>query len=217
VVLLTEEGAQIAPATVKRLRTMEVLDHLGAGFAISARDLDLRGAGDLLGEEQAGHLKLIGVGLYQHLLEQAIRAARGEDADSWIAELRLGVTGRLPEEWVPEEDVRTNLYLRIARLASAAEEEALAAELEDRFGTLPEEASRLLALARLRRLAREAKVARVDAGPAAIALTPRPGTRIAAKAHGLEKKDDRLLLRQATEADDSRLETLRELLEALVS
>jgi transcription-repair coupling factor (superfamily II helicase) len=215
--LLTESGTEVAPATLKRLRTVEALDQLGAGFAISARDLDLRGAGDLLGEEQAGHLKLIGVGLYQHLLEQAIRTARGEAAESWIPELRLGVSGRLPEAWVPEEDVRANLYLRVARLASAGEEEALAAELEDRFGTLPEEAVRLLALARIRRLAREAGIARVDAGPAAIALTPRSGRRVAAKAHGLEKKDDRLLLRRPTEADDARLEIVAELLEALAA
>jgi transcription-repair coupling factor (superfamily II helicase) len=114
---------------------------------------------------------------------------------------------------VPEEDVRTNLYLRVARLASAAEEEALAAELEDRFGTLPEDASRLLALAHLRRLARDMRIARIDAGPAAIALTPRPGAKL--KAKGLEKKDDRLLLRRPTEADDARLEAVRELLEAL--
>ncbi|HEY0086758.1 MAG TPA: helicase-related protein [Allosphingosinicella sp.] len=215
VVLLTETGAEVAPATLKRLRTMEVLDQLGAGFAISARDLDLRGAGDLLGEEQAGHLKLIGVGLYQHLLEQAIRSARGEDADAWLPELHLGLTGKIPEEWVPEEDLRVNLYLRIARLASAGEEEALAAELEDRFGTLPEDAARLFALAAIRRLARDAKIARVDAGPAAIALTPRRGARIAAKANGLEKKDNRLLLRKASEGEDERLELVRELLEAL--
>ncbi|HEX8578336.1 MAG TPA: helicase-related protein [Allosphingosinicella sp.] len=215
VVLLTESGAEVAPATLKRLRTMEALDQLGAGFAISARDLDLRGAGDLLGEEQAGHLKLIGVGLYQHLLEQAIRTARGEEAQSWLPDLRLGVTGRVPEEWVPEEDLRVNLYLRIARMASAAEEEALAAEWEDRFGTVPEEAARLLTLGGLRRLARDARIARVDAGPAAIALTPRPGARIAAKANGLEKKGDRLLLRRETQADDGRLDVVRELLETL--
>jgi transcription-repair coupling factor (superfamily II helicase) len=217
VVLLTESGSEIAPATLKRLRTMEALDHLGAGFAVSARDLDLRGAGDLLGEEQAGHLKLIGVGLYQHLLGHAIRTARGEESETWLPELHLGVTGRVPEAWVPEEDVRVNLYLRIARLASAAEEEALAAELEDRFGTLPEDAARLLVLAAIRRLARDARIARVDAGPAAIALTPRAGARIAAKANGLEKKGDRLLLRRSTEADDARLETVRELLEALAA
>ncbi|HEX8669725.1 MAG TPA: DEAD/DEAH box helicase [Allosphingosinicella sp.] len=212
-VLLTEPDAEIAPATLKRLRTMEALDQLGAGFAISARDLDMRGAGELLGEEQAGHMKLIGVGLYQHLLEQAIRTARGEPADAWLPELHLGVTGRLPEVWIPEEDVRINLYLRIARLASAAEEEALAAELEDRFGVLPEEAARLLAIAAIRRLAREARIARIDAGPAAIALTPRPGFK-GSKA-GLEAKGDRLLLREPCEADEARLEKVRELLDRL--
>jgi transcription-repair coupling factor (superfamily II helicase) len=213
--LATEAEAEIAPATLKRLRTLEALDQLGAGFAISARDLDLRGAGELLGEEQAGHMKLIGVGLYQHLLEQAIRTARGEDADAWQAELHLGVGGRIPAAWVPEEDVRANLYVRIARLAGEAEAAVLAAELEDRFGTLPEEASRLLAVAAIRRLARDAQVARIDAGPAAIALTPRSGARISARSHGLEKKDARLLLRRPTEADAGRLEAVRNLLEAI--
>jgi transcription-repair coupling factor (superfamily II helicase) len=94
--LLTEPDAQIAPATLKRLRTMEALDQLGAGFAISARDLDLRGAGELLGEEQAGHVKLIGLGLYQRLLGQALRAARGETVDDWTPELHLGLAGGLP-------------------------------------------------------------------------------------------------------------------------
>jgi transcription-repair coupling factor (superfamily II helicase) len=215
--LLTEAEAQIAPATLKRLRTLQALDQLGAGFAISARDLDLRGAGELLGEEQAGHMKLIGVGLYQHLLQQAIRAARGEEPDDWVPEIHLGLAGRIPEEWVPEEDVRSNLYIRIARLASAAEAEALAAELEDRFGSLPEEAATLLSIAAIRRLAREARIARVDAGPAAVALTPRRDFPAgAAAAAALEAKGDRLLLKIATEADAGRLDRVRSLLEALV-
>ncbi|MDP8912949.1 MAG: DEAD/DEAH box helicase, partial [Pseudomonadota bacterium] len=171
--LLTEAGTTIAPATMKRLRTMEALDQLGAGFAISARDLDLRGAGELLGEQQAGHMKLIGLGLYQHLLEQALRVARREDVDDWMPELSLGLSGRLPESWIPEEEVRINLYVRLARTASAAQVDSLAEELEDRFGGRPAEARRLVELARIRLLARAAKVARVDAGPAAIALTPR--------------------------------------------
>jgi transcription-repair coupling factor (superfamily II helicase) len=162
--LVTEPDAKIAPATLKRLRTMEALDQLGAGFAISARDLDLRGAGELLGEEQAGHMKLIGLGLYQHLLGQALRAARGEQVEDWMPELQLGLTGRLPESWIPEEEVRINLYARIARLSSGAELDALAEELEDRFGSLPEEAHMLLELSRLRQLARLARIARVDAG-----------------------------------------------------
>jgi transcription-repair coupling factor (superfamily II helicase) len=211
--LVTEEGTAIAPATLKRLRTMEALDQLGAGFAISARDLDLRGAGDLLGEQQAGHMKLIGLGLYQHLLGQAIRVARGEQVEDWTPELHLGVSGRLPESWIPEEEVRINLYARIARLSSAAALDTLADELEDRFGTLPPEAATMIEIARIRQLARLARVQRVDAGPAAIALTPRPD--FAADASALEAKGDRLLLKERTEDGEQRLVRLRQLLEEL--
>jgi transcription-repair coupling factor (superfamily II helicase) len=211
---LTEQGAEIAPATMKRLRTMEALDQLGAGFAISARDLDLRGAGELLGESQAGHVKLIGLGLYQRLLEQALRAARGELVDDWTPELHLGLAGRLPEEWIPEEEIRVNLYARIARLASPGELDALADELEDRFGALPPEVQDLIALAQVRQLARAAGIARIDAGPGAIALTPRPG--FATHSEELEQKGDRLLLKERIDDPRERLARLRTLLEELV-
>ncbi|PSJ39496.1 DEAD/DEAH box helicase [Allosphingosinicella deserti] len=215
-VLLTEPEAQIQPSTLKRLRTMEAMDQLGAGFAISARDLDLRGAGELLGEEQAGHMKLIGTGLYQHLLEQAVRTARGETVDAWMPELNLGLSGCIPESWIPEEDIRINLYMRLARAAAPEEVQALSEELEDRFGALPKEAARLLAIAALRRLAQQAQIARVDAGPAAIALTPRRGFAGDVKAAGLERKDKRLLLRELTGADDARLQRVSTLLVSLV-
>ena len=211
--LLTEEGAEIAPATLKRLRTMEALDQLGAGFAVSARDLDLRGAGDLLGENQAGHMKLIGLGLYQHLLEQALRVARGEEVDDWVPELHLGLVGGLSADWIPEEEVRINLYARIARLASELDLTAIAGELEDRFGALPPEASILIEAARIRHLARLARIARIDAGPAAIALTPRSDFAGEAEAASLERKGERLLLKEQTEADERRLKRISELLE----
>ena len=213
--LLTEPDAAIAPATMKRLRTMAALDQLGAGFAISARDLDLRGAGELLGEEQAGHMKLIGLGLYQHLLGQALRAARGEEVEDWTPELHLEVSGRLPEDWIPEAEVRINLYARLARLGSGAEIDAFADEIEDRFGSLPEEAARLIEIARIRQLARLARVARVDAGPAAIALTPRRDFEGDAKSALLVQKGERLLLSERTQADDARLARLRVLLDDL--
>ncbi|MDQ4061081.1 MAG: DEAD/DEAH box helicase, partial [Pseudomonadota bacterium] len=137
--LLTDPAAKIGAATEKRLRTLEALDRLGAGFAISARDLDLRGAGDLLGEEQAGHVKLIGVGLYQHFLERALRVARGEaPGDDWSPELNLGLTGLIPEDYVPEAEVRINLYARLARLQRSGEIDAFGDEIEDRFGPMPE-------------------------------------------------------------------------------
>ncbi|HEX8443649.1 MAG TPA: DEAD/DEAH box helicase [Allosphingosinicella sp.] len=212
--LLTEEGVEMAPATTKRLRTMEALDQLGAGFAISARDLDLRGAGELLGESQAGHVKLIGLGLYQRLLGQALRAARGEHVDDWTPELHLGLAGRLPEDWIPEEEIRINLYARIARLASTTDLDALGEELEDRFGSLPPEVQDLIALAQVRQLARAASIARIDAGPAAIALTPRPD--FAGQPDGFEQKGDRLLLKERFEDPRKRLARLRAVLEELV-
>jgi hypothetical protein len=95
--LLSDPESPLPPATERRLKTLGTLEGLGAGFAIAARDLDLRGAGDLLGEEQAGHVKLIGTGLYQHLLERALRRARGEAVpEEWSPELRLGVGVAIP-------------------------------------------------------------------------------------------------------------------------
>ncbi|MET0245151.1 MAG: helicase-related protein, partial [Sphingomonas sp.] len=173
VILLTREEDAIAERTLKRLRTLAAFDRLGAGFEISARDLDIRGAGDLLGDTQAGHMKLIGVELYQHLLGAALRRARGDTSDRWTPELNLGGSGTLPESWIPEADMRLTLYARVARLASEAEIDAFEEELIDRFGPLPEGAATLIAHVRLRVAAQHANVARVDAGPSAIALTPR--------------------------------------------
>jgi transcription-repair coupling factor (superfamily II helicase) len=213
VLLLTDPDHAIAPRTLKRLRTLEAFDRLGAGFAISARDLDMRGAGDLVGEAQAGHMKLIGVDLYQHLLEGALRAARGEAVERWTPELKLGVAGRLPARWVPDEELRVSLYARLARIADPHALDAFADELEDRFGALPDAAATLLSVARVRVLAHAAGIARVDAGPAAIALTPRRG--FAGDAAGLEAKDGRLLLRERIADPAERLARVAEVLEAL--
>nr|WP_239017897.1 helicase-related protein [Sphingomonas aracearum] len=211
VLLLTEPDKEIAPRTLKRLRTLEAFDRLGAGFAISAQDLDMRGAGDLLGEAQAGHMKLIGIDLYQHLLEAALRAARGEDVERWSPELHLGLDGRLPEEWMPEPELRVTFYGRLARAEDRAEIDALEAEMEDRFGALPDGASTLLAIARVRAQARAARIARIDAGPAAIAFTPRRD--FAGEMAGLAKKGDRLLLAERIEDARDRLARVEAVLE----
>jgi transcription-repair coupling factor (superfamily II helicase) len=203
----------IPKRTLDRLNTLAAFDRLGAGFAISARDLDLRGAGDLLGEEQSGHLKLIGIDLYQHLLGQALKHARGEPAEEPEPELRLGTAGFLPADWIPEEEVRLSLYLRLARLEDSAALDALAAEMSDRFGELPEAAEALLSAARIRLLARAAGVKRVDAGPAAIAITPRDPSVIPPER--LEAKDGRWLFRPASEGPAERLAELESLLDDL--
>ncbi|RYG90196.1 MAG: hypothetical protein EON59_00260 [Alphaproteobacteria bacterium] len=216
VILLTSDADRIGERTLKRLRTLSTVDRLGAGFEISAQDLDMRGAGDLLGETQAGHMKLIGIDLYQHLLGQALRVARGEAMDHWTPELHLGGKGTLPEEWIPEADIRLTLYVRLSRLMQEGEIDAFEEELIDRFGPLPGSAAALMAHARLRFAARTARVARVDAGPSAIAITPRSDFSGDAALHGLTAKNDRLLLVEAIE-EDRRIERVQSLLEALAA
>jgi len=219
-ILLTTDGeATIAEATLKRLRTLQALDQLGAGFAISARDLDMRGAGDLIGEEQAGHMKLIGVDLYQHLLGHALRVARGEAADRWQPVLSLdtakGGTGRLPDDWIPEADLRLSLYGQLAHLDEVAAIDAFQAELEDRFGPVPEPAQRLLDTARIAALAADAGIRQIDAGPAAIALTLADPK--AALPAPFEPAKNRWLLRERIDDPAERIERLRDVLDGLAA
>ncbi|MDJ0275420.1 helicase-related protein [Sphingomonas sp. 2R-10] len=214
VLLLTDPDQSIADATLKRLRTLQAFDRLGAGFAISARDLDLRGAGDLVGEAQAGHMKLIGIDLYQYLLCRALRAARGENVDRIVPELHLGIAGRLPETWIPEAEVRLMLYGRLARIEDEGALDRFEEELEDRFGALPEPARLLIELARVRLLARGAGVAKVDAGPAAIALTPQHR---GDAPKGLTEKNGRWIVPARIDDPGERLTKVGEVLEAVAA
>ena len=207
ILLATEPGATLTEATKKRLRTLESLDRLGAGFAISARDLDIRGAGDLVGDAQSGHMKLIGIDLYQHLLERAVREAQGESIERWAPVINVGLSGRIPPDWIPEADTRLSLYLRLARLTSRAELDAFEDELIDRFGKEPEEAATLLRIANTRVLLRDANIAKLDAGPNAIAFTPRvEPTKKAIAETGVVAKNDRLILQESIATPEARLE-----------
>jgi transcription-repair coupling factor (superfamily II helicase) len=213
ILLTTEPGASLTEATKKRLRTLESLDRLGAGFAISARDLDIRGAGDLVGDAQSGHMKLIGIDLYQHLLERAVREARGETLERWTPTINVGLSGRIPPDWIPEADTRLSLYLRLARLTTREELKAFEDELIDRFGPEPEEAATLLRIAEARVMARNADIAKVDAGPSAIAFTPRADvTKRAATAAGLRESNGRLLLDVSAASPVERLKRVEDIL-----
>lgn len=216
ILLTTEPGQSLTEATKKRLRTLESLDRLGAGFAISARDLDIRGAGDLVGDAQSGHMKLIGIDLYQHLLERAVREAQGETLERWTPVINVGVGGRIPPDWIPEADTRLSLYLRLARLTSRTELTAFEDELEDRFGKEPEEAATLLRMANVRVMLRDAHIAKVDAGPNAIAFTPRvePTKKAVAEA-GLVARNGRLILEEKVDSADERLVKIEKVLKGL--
>jgi transcription-repair coupling factor (superfamily II helicase) len=165
-----------APRTVlsqtaqQRLHVIETLDSLGAGFQLASHDMDIRGAGNLLGEEQSGHIKEVGVELYQHMLEEAVAAARGgllpgQGEERWTPQINLGTSVLIPEGYVADLDVRLSLYRRLADLEDQQEIDAFAAELVDRFGKLPPEVENLLEVMAIKQLCRQARVERVDAGP----------------------------------------------------
>jgi transcription-repair coupling factor (superfamily II helicase) len=167
----------LSAAAEKRLTVMQTLDSLGAGFTLASHDLDIRGAGNLLGDEQSGHIREVGIELYQQMLEDAVaelRAERGrkrvEDRD-WTPNIALGLPVLIPDTYVADLPVRLGLYRRIGALATDAESEAMAAELGDRFGKLPQEVENLLAVVTLKRLCREAGVEKVEAGPKGMVFT----------------------------------------------
>ncbi len=163
-------GKLLTETAKRRLEVMQTLDQLGAGFTLASHDLDIRGAGNLLGEEQSGHIREVGVELYQHLLEEAVGSARagaqmGEAPEEWTPQITIGTPVLIPEEYVPDLNVRLGLYRRIAALLDRREIDGFAAELVDRFGRLPEEVENLLEIIAIKRLCRDAGVAKVEAGP----------------------------------------------------
>ncbi|MEI6985922.1 MAG: TRCF domain-containing protein, partial [Rhodospirillaceae bacterium] len=160
----------------QRLHVIETLDTLGAGFQLASHDMDIRGAGNLLGEEQSGHIREVGVELYQSMLEDAVATARagaGEavGAERWTPQINIGMPVLIPETYIADLAIRLNMYRRIADLADRAEIDAFAAELIDRFGKLPGEVENLLEVVAIKQLCRSAGIERVDAGPKGAVLT----------------------------------------------
>jgi transcription-repair coupling factor (superfamily II helicase) len=169
--LTTKPRAPLTPQAEKRLRVLGSLDTLGAGFTLASQDLDIRGAGNLIGEEQSGQMREVGYELYQQMLEEAIaRIKSGElegpvDDGEWSPQINLGVPVLIPEAYVPDLDVRLGLYRRLSQLTTKVELEGFAAELIDRFGTLPREVNTLLLVVRIKAECKKAGIARLDAGP----------------------------------------------------
>jgi transcription-repair coupling factor (superfamily II helicase) len=168
--LTLPEKKKLAPTAQRRLEVMQTLDMLGAGFQLASHDLDIRGAGNLLGDEQSGHIREVGIELYQHMLEEAVAAARtdgGKEAarEEWSPQITIGTPVLIPENYVPDLGVRLGLYRRIAGLADRREIDGFAAELIDRFGTLPTEVENLLEIIAIKRYCREAGIEKLEAGP----------------------------------------------------
>jgi len=163
-------GKKLTAGAKRRLDVMQTLDTLGAGFSLASHDLDIRGAGNLLGEEQSGHIREVGIELYQQMLEEAVAEARGtEDGvtvdDDWSPQISTGLPILIPEGYVPDLTLRMGLYRRLADLRSRPEIDAFGAEMIDRFGALPDEVQNLLKTIELKAACREAGVAKIDTGP----------------------------------------------------
>jgi transcription-repair coupling factor (superfamily II helicase) len=213
--LLTDPAQRLGGTTRKRLETLAALDNPGAGFAISAADLDFRGAGDLLGDAQAGHVRLVGTELYRHLLTRALAAARGKAVPAeWAPEIALEVAAYIPADLVPEADVRLEIYRRLGKLESVEAVDELGEELADRFGELPEPARSLLGVARLGLLCRALDIASLRAGPEAVAITSRQPEGLARLAKWLggridtRQNGERLLLEITERRAETRLSIL---------
>ncbi|MEE2691758.1 MAG: transcription-repair coupling factor [Pseudomonadota bacterium] len=166
--LTTSPRTALTPGADRRLKVMQSLDTLGAGFTLASHDLDIRGAGNLLGEEQSGHVKEVGVELYQHMLEEAVAELRegataGEDV--WSPQINIGASVLIPDDYVSDLNVRMGLYRRLGDITEQGDMEAFAAELIDRFGPLPAEVEHLLQIVAIKSVCRRAGIAKVDAGP----------------------------------------------------
>ncbi|WP_176730393.1 transcription-repair coupling factor [Devosia insulae] len=165
----------------RRLTVLQSLETLGAGFQLASHDLDIRGAGNLLGDEQSGHIREVGFELYQAMLEEAVAALRDGDAEyeernEWSPTISLGMPVMIPEYYVPDLQLRMQLYRRLGDLSDAREIDAAGAELIDRFGPLPEEVEALLKVILVKALCRTANVEKVDAGPKGAVVTLRNKT-----------------------------------------
>ncbi|MEZ5781524.1 MAG: transcription-repair coupling factor [Rhizobiaceae bacterium] len=157
----------------RRLKVLQSLDTLGAGFQLASHDLDIRGAGNLLGEEQSGHIKEVGFELYQQMLEEAVAEIKGsgEVSDSdWSPQISVGTAVMIPESYVPDLQLRLGLYRRLGELDTPEEIDGFGAEMIDRFGPLPDEVGHLLKIMFIKGLCRKANVEKLDAGPKGVVI-----------------------------------------------
>jgi len=234
--LTTKPRAKLTATAEKRLRVLGSLDTLGAGFTLASQDLDIRGAGNLLGEEQSGQMRDVGYELYQSMLEEAIAKIRSgemeglsEADDQWAPQINLGVPVLIPEDYVPDLDVRLGLYRRLSSLTTKVELEGFAAELIDRFGKLPKEVNTLLLVVRIKAMCKRAGIAKLDGGPKGATIqfhndkfaSPEGLVSFIRDQRGLAKvKDNKIVVRRDWKKDSDKIKgafaIARELAEKIV-
>ncbi len=215
----------------KRLKVLQTLDTLGAGFELASHDLDIRGAGNLLGDEQSGHIKEVGYELYQQMLRDAIEALQAGTEElveeAWSPSITVGVPVTIPDYYVSDLALRMNLYRRLSALEDEEEIENFGAEMVDRFGPMPDEVRQLLKLMAVKGLCRRAHVERVDAGPKGVVVGFRDNSFVNPQAlvhfvqdpktHAKVRPDMRVAFMREFERPEDRLEGTRAVLRTLVS
>ena len=178
--LTTDPDLILTPQARRRLDVMQTLDKLGAGFSLASYDMDIRGAGNLLGDEQSGHVREVGIELYQDMLKQAVdiaKKSREEAADSpddgqdWSPQISLGTNVLIPDSYVADLSVRLSLYRRIGNLKTEEDIFDIKAECADRFGALPDTMNNLLEIVELKQLCRQLNIQKFDAGDKGFALS----------------------------------------------
>ncbi|MCU0731192.1 MAG: transcription-repair coupling factor [Hyphomonas sp.] len=178
----TPRDKVITESAEKRLKVLQSLDSLGAGFQLASHDLDMRGAGNLLGDQQSGQVKEVGVELYQSMLEDAVKALRAgakdeeEVADDWAPQINLGVAVLIPENYVEDLNVRLSLYRRLSDIVTPQDRESFAAELIDRFGPLPDETRQLLDVMAIKVQCKALGISKLDCGEKGAVFAFRPDT-----------------------------------------
>jgi len=171
----TPANRAITPQAQKRLEVLQSLDTLGAGFQLASHDLDIRGAGNLLGEEQSGHIKEVGYELYQQMLGDAIALLKAgveePQEEVWSPTIAIGAPVTIPEDYVADLSLRLQLYRRLSTLETDQDIESFAAEMIDRFGPIPPEVEQLLEIVAIKALCRRAHVEKVEAGPKGVIIS----------------------------------------------
>ncbi|MEL6289616.1 MAG: transcription-repair coupling factor, partial [Pseudomonadota bacterium] len=222
---------KLTGAADKRLKVLQSLDTLGAGFTLASHDLDIRGAGNLLGEEQSGHIKEVGFELYQSMLEETIAALKDNGAsdvdDTWSPQIQIGASVLIPESYVQDLQLRLGLYRRLSNITEREDIEAFAMELADRFGALPEEVQHLLEVVEIKSLCRRAGISSIDAGPKGAVVTfrhdrfenPEGLAKFVAERAQLVKlqSDHKLVYRGDWDTEERRLKGVRHLARELTS
>ena len=229
--LTTDPSRLLTPNAKRRLEVMQTLDALGAGFSLASYDLDIRGAGNLLGDEQSGHVREVGVELYQEMLKEAVAAAKLGDGEAstedaqWSPVINMGAAVLIPDNYVEDLTVRLSLYRRIASMESTEDLDQLTAELVDRFGVIPEEVKNLLDTISIKILCRMTNIAKVDAGPKGLSLQFRNNSfanpdrliaHIASKNGQYQLTGDHRLVMKQTLPQSSRAKVVKRALEELV-